>query len=78
MVGTITVEGIRYYGNMPSLATLSDTEIAAILGHVLRDFDGVADLAWLTPEFVAGVRKGGGTPNDTHKLRGRLPAATGS
>lgn len=78
MVGTITVDGVRYVGNnMPSFATLGDAEVAAVIGHVLREFNGVTDLAWLTPEFVAGVRKAGGTPNETHKLRGKLAAGSG-
>jgi len=77
MVGAITVDGVRYNGNMPAVAGLSDADVANVLGHVLREFNGVTDLAWLTPEFVASVRKSGGTPNETHKLRGRLPAATG-
>ncbi|MDP3538329.1 MAG: cytochrome c [Azonexus sp.] len=78
MVGTITVDGVRYLGNnMPSFSALSDADIASVVGYVLRDFNGVADLSWLTPDFVAGVRQSGGTPNETHKQRGRLPVATG-
>lgn len=78
MVGTITVDGVRYVGNnMPSFPALSDAEVAAILGHVLQDFNGIGDVTWLTPEFVAGIRKAGGTPNETHKLRGKLAAAAG-
>lgn len=75
MVGSITVDGVRYLGNnMPSFAALSDADIASVIGHVLREFNGVAEVAWLTPEFVSGVRQTGGTPNETHKKRGRLPA----
>jgi mono/diheme cytochrome c family protein len=78
MVGSITVDGVRYLGNnMPSFAALSDADIASVLGYVLRDFNGVADISWLTPDFVASVRQSGGTPNETYKQRGRLPAATG-
>ena len=78
MVGTITVDGVRYVGNnMPSFAALSDADIASVVGHVLRDFNGNSDISWLTPEFVASVRQAGGTPNETHKLRGRLPVAAG-
>lgn len=78
MVGTITVDGVRYVGNnMPSFATLGDAELVAVIGHVLREFNGVTDLAWLTADFVAGVRKAGGTPNETHKLRGKLAAGAG-
>lgn len=77
MVGAITVDGVRYVGNMPSFAMLSDAEIASVLGHVLRDFNGVADLSWLTPEFVGSVRQSHGTPNETYKQRSRLPAAAG-
>jgi len=78
MVGTITVDGVRYIGNnMPSFAALSDADIASVVGHVLRDFNGVADVDWLTPEFVASVRQTGGTPNETHKQRSRLVVAGG-
>jgi len=78
MVGTITVDGVRYMGNnMPSFATLSDSEIANVVGYVLHDFNGVADVDWLTPEFVASVRQSGGTPNETHKQRGRVSLAGG-
>lgn len=78
MVGTITVDGVRYVGNnMPSFAALSDHDIASVVGYVLRDFNGISDISWLTPEFVASIRQTGGTPNENHKLRGRLPVATG-
>jgi len=78
MVGTITVDGVRYIGNnMPSFATLSDADIASVVGHILRDFNGIADISWLTPEFVASIRQTGSTPNETHKQRGRLLAASG-
>lgn len=78
MVGTITVDGVRYNSNMPALSVLSDEDIAAVLGYVLKDLDNVKDTSWLTPEFVARVRSSGGTPNETHKLRGRLPPAQGN
>lgn len=77
MVGTINVGGVRYTGNMPSFAKLTDGEIASVLTYVLGAYEAVSDMGWLTPEFVAGIRQSGGTPNETHKLRGRLPAATG-
>lgn len=77
MVGAINVGGVRYVGNMPSFAKLSDGEIASVLTHVLGSYEAVGDLGWLTPEFVAAVRQAGGTPNETHKLRGHLPAASG-
>lgn len=75
MVGSITVDGVRYSGNMPSFASLSDAELLALLKHVLGTLDGVADLSWLTPARLAEVRAAGGSPNDTHKQRARL--ATG-
>jgi mono/diheme cytochrome c family protein len=78
MVGTITVDGIRYLGNnMPSFIALSDADIAGVVGYVLREFNGVTDISWLTPGFVTSVRQAGGTPNETHKQRGRLPVAAG-
>ena len=77
MVGTINVGGVRYTGNMPSFAKLTDGEIASVVAYLLATYEGIGDLAWLTPEFVAAIRQAGGTPNETHKLRGRLPAASG-
>jgi mono/diheme cytochrome c family protein len=77
MVGTINVGGVRYTGNMPSFAKLTDGEIANVVAYLLATYEGIGDLAWLTPEFVATIRQAGGTPNETHKLRGRLPAASG-
>lgn len=77
MVGSITVNGVRYYSNMPSFASLSDAQVAAILGHVLREFNGIAATDWLGAEFVQAVRRQGGTPNETHKLRTQLFAASG-
>lgn len=75
MVGSITVDGVRYTGNMPSFAAaLSDAELAAVLRHVLGTYEKVADLGWLTPEQLATARQAGGSPNETHKMRGRLPA----
>lgn len=75
MVGSITVDGVRYTGNMPSFAaTLSDGELTAILRHVLGSFEKVSNLDWLTPDQLAAVRQSGGNSNETHKMRGRLPA----
>ena len=74
MVCSITVDGVRYMGNMPSFAALSDAELAAVLRHVLGSYEKVADLGWLTPEQLAAARQAGGSPNETHKMRGRLPA----
>lgn len=75
LAGAITVEGVRYQGAMPPPPGLSDADVAVVLAYVLKDFAGQADVSWLTPEYVAGVRKAGGTPNETHKSRGRLAGA---
>lgn len=72
MVGKIVVNGQGYNSNMPSFASLGDGEIAEVLAHVLREFNGGADSGWLTAAFVAGVRQQGGTPNATHKLRAKV------
>ena len=47
MVGAITVNGVRYTGNMPSFAALSDGEIAAVVAYVLQGIqrDRVGGLA---------------------------------
>jgi mono/diheme cytochrome c family protein len=72
MVGKIVVNGQSYNSNMPSFASLGDDQLAAVLGYVLRQFNGVADTAWLNAEAVAGVRRQGGSPNETHKLRAKV------
>jgi len=75
LVGPIHVDGVRYTGNMPSQAALGDAELAEVLGYVLRDLEQVADLSWLTVDYVGKLRRAGGTPNEMHKLRAKLPAA---
>lgn len=72
MVGKIVVNGQSYNSNMPSFASLGDADLAAVLGYVLRQFNAVADTAWLDAELVAGVRRQGGSPNETHKLRAKV------
>ena len=72
MVGKIVVNGQVYNSNMPSFASLGDGDIADVLGHVLREFNGGADSSWLTAAFVASVRQQGGTSNATHKLRAKV------
>lgn len=72
LAGGIVVEGVRYQGAMPVLPGLSDADIAAVLGYILTDFGHQPDVSWLSADYVATARKAGGTPNDTHKMRGRL------
>lgn len=72
MVGAIKVDGIRYSGNMPAQAALTDAEIADVLGYLLKDIELLSDLSWLTPGHVASQRRAGGTPNDVHKMRARI------
>ncbi len=72
--GPIEVDGVRYQSVMKAFGPmLTDDEAADVLGHLLRDIEGVADTGWLTTAYVAGVRSGGGSPGDNHKARGKLP-----
>ncbi len=73
MVGAIKVDGVRYNGNMPAQSALSDSDLAGVLSYVLQDIEQVRDVAWLTPDYVGTQRRAGGSPNEIHKLRARLP-----
>lgn len=72
--GAIEVDGVRYQSVMKAFGpALTDDDAAEVLGHLLRDIEGVPNTDWLTPAYVAGVRAAGGSPGDNHKLRGKLP-----
>ena len=49
--------------------------LVAVVVHVLKDIEKVDDVAWLTPEYVETIRRSGGSPNQTHGLRSKIPAA---
>ncbi len=72
MTGMVEMEGMRFLGRMPSFAGLADADIAAVLRHVLAQFNGIGDADWLTPQWVAQIRSRGGSPGLTYAQRARL------
>ena len=72
MTGMVEMEGMRFLGRMPSFAALADGDIAAVLRHVLVQFNGVADTDWLTAEWVGQMRARGGAPGLTYAQRAKL------
>lgn len=69
--GPILVDGQRFVGAMPSFAaTLTDTELAAVLDHVVRLQERQAP-PW-DAAGVAAVRAAGGNQSATRALREQL------
>lgn len=75
MIGTISSHGMRYLGNMPSFAALTDAELATALNHVLKTFNGV-DLLLPAGDFAA-ARARALPPAEVFKLRSRALAQSG-
>jgi mono/diheme cytochrome c family protein len=69
MVGTITSRGIKYNGNMPA-ATLSDQELAAVMGHVLSTFNKVSQP--IPAELFGAARAKALTPSAVRQQRERV------
>lgn len=74
MVGSITSRGVKYNGNMPA-ATLSDDELAAVMGYVLTDFNSSAQP--LPAALFANARRKGLTPAAVRQQRERVVAELG-
>lgn len=74
MIGTITSRGIKYNGNMPA-ATLSDEELAAVMGHVLATFNNVSQP--LPAELFRAARGKALTPSAVRQQRERVLAEVG-
>lgn len=74
MVGTITSRGVRYNGNMPA-ATLSDQELAAVMGHVLTTFNKVS--LPIPAELFSAARSKASTPAAVRQQRERVLAEVG-
>ncbi|SEH13897.1 Cytochrome C oxidase, cbb3-type, subunit III [Sphingopyxis sp. YR583] len=70
--GPITVAGKVYRGTMPAQAGLNDTQVAAVLNHVVRGSNAKA----FTAKEIAGYRVGGASlsPAAVAKLQ---PGAAG-
>jgi mono/diheme cytochrome c family protein len=74
MVGNITSRGIKYNGNMPA-ATLSDEELAAVMGYVLTTFNGLSQS--MPVELFAAARGKAMAPSAVRQLRERVLAEVG-
>lgn len=74
MIGKITSRGVKYDGAMPA-ATLSDEELAAVMGYVLTTFNGVSQPMPL--ELFAAARARALTPTAVRQQRARVLAEVG-
>lgn len=74
MIGTITSRGIEYNGYMPA-ATLSDKELAEVLGYVLTTFNKGSPP--LPVELFTAARGKALTPPAVRKQRERVLAEVG-
>jgi mono/diheme cytochrome c family protein len=69
MAGAIWTQGHKFSGLMPAFADrLSDAEIAAVIGYVLKDFNGVS-APLVSAADVAAARARNPTAADTHHAR---------
>ena len=74
--GPILSRGERFNGNMPAFgALLSDDELAAVLNHVLAEWNG--SRVQLTPALFAQARQQSGKAAELRQLRERLLQQTG-
>jgi mono/diheme cytochrome c family protein len=76
LTGTIEVDGTSYNGSMPSWSdALRDDQIAAVINHVLTDWDNdkllPKDFKPILPSEVAAARADNLTPEQVHALRAR-------
>jgi mono/diheme cytochrome c family protein len=74
MVGTITSRGVKFNGNMPA-ATLSDEELAAVMGYVLTTFNNVSQP--MPVELFGAARAKALTPSAVRQQRERVLAEVG-
>ncbi len=69
MAGSIYTQGHKFSGLMPPFADkLGNDEIAAVLGYVLQNFNGVQGTI-VTPQDVAAARARNPSTSDTHHIR---------
>lgn len=59
---------------MPAQGALSDADVVNVLSYLLKDIEQTEIHSWLAPEHVAAIRRAGGSPSETYKLRSKLPA----
>ncbi len=74
MIGKITSRGIKYDGAMPA-TTLSDEELAAVMGYVLATFNMVSQP--MSTELFAAARARALTPSAVRQQRARVLAEVG-
>jgi len=74
MIGKITSRGIKYDGAMPA-STLSDAELAAVMGYVLTTFNMVSQP--MPTELFAAARARALTPSAVRQQRARVLAEVG-
>lgn len=75
LVGSISSRGVKYNGNMPSAADLSDDELSAVMGYVLSGFD--ASPLQLPATLFASARGRGLQPAAVRRQRERFLAEIG-
>jgi mono/diheme cytochrome c family protein len=75
MVGSISSRGVKYNGNMPSAADLSDAELSAVMGYVMSSFN--ASPLQLPATLFASARSKGLQPAAVRRQRERLLAEVG-
>jgi len=75
MVGSITSGGVKYNGNMPSAAGLSDDELSAVMGYVLSSFN--ASPLQLPAALFASARGKALQPAAVRRQRERFLAEVG-
>ena len=75
MVGSIKSRGVKYIGNMPSAAALSDDELSAVMGYVLSNFN--ASPLQMPSALFAGARSKGLQPTAVRLQRERILAEVG-
>ncbi len=69
MAGSIFTQGHKFSGLMPPFADkLSNDDIAAVLGYVLQNFNGLQGTI-VTAQDVAAARARNPTTSDTHHVR---------
>jgi mono/diheme cytochrome c family protein len=81
MSGAIEVEGTKYNGSMPSWSSLRDDEIAAVINHVLTDWDNdkqlPKDFKPILPAQVAAARAENLSPDQIYGMRQQGAAQPG-
>jgi mono/diheme cytochrome c family protein len=73
--GPIVSQGQKFNGVMPTWAALPDTELAAVLNHVLASFNDSP--VRLGPEVFAAARQKPLSPAELRKLREKLISRLG-